>query len=320
MRVLMTGATGAVGRALSDELTERGHDVRPVGRRCEIAWDMSDPRPPRVDEAIDAADVVVHAAADIRLGATWEQLAPINVTAPAELAKWLANHPCPPRLLIVSSAFAPPRGGAHHNHYERSKWEAEVAVRTQMPDVTVLRPSLVIGRRADGWIPRFSGIYQFLRMLAHGLVPAVPGKGDVRLDVVPVDVVAATFADEIETPSGRGVIEAVSGAASPTLEVLIGSLFDELPEDRTRPKFVEPEVYHRLFRPLVEPELSAPQLALLDMIEIFLPYFETDHTFGEERPMVDEDEVVEAWRRSIRHWAEVEGLKPDRGAAVWAKR
>jgi nucleoside-diphosphate-sugar epimerase len=318
MRVVMTGATGALGSLAAERLVSTGHDLVTLSRTGTPRWDLREEPPADLPELLGTADVVVHAAADIRLGASWDALAPVNVTATARIAETLGAVSRPPRLVFVSSAFAPPRGEGHNNEYEHTKWAAEEVVRAAGIPVTIVRPSLIIGSRGDGRILRFSGLYQFVRMLSHGLVPAVPGKGATKLDVVPVDVAADLLVSEIESPSGRDVVHAVSGNAAPTIEGLIAELFSQLPPDRTMPKFVSQEAYFRLYRPLIESGFSSGQMALLDKVEVFLPYLEVDHMFGESD--LTEDEVASAWRLSVKYWLETEGVKADRGRQIWMKR
>jgi nucleoside-diphosphate-sugar epimerase len=325
LRVAMTGASGAVGTALHQELVRRGHTVTPIGRREALHWDLRDPLPDDARRCVAEADVVVHAAADIRLDAGRDELSRVNVEAVEQLAEASRGARRPPRLVHISSAFAePPADRPHNNNYEWSKWQAEEVVRASGLPATIVRPSLVIGRRGDGVIGRFSGIYIFLRMLRLGLVPAIPGFGDVRIDVVPVDVVAELGARAVErSGTEAAVVPATSGTAAPTLKELVDVVFavtaDELGEQPDRPKFVKPDVYHRLFRPIIEERLSPAQLVLLDTVEIFLPYFERDHLFPSGVPLT-RDEVRDAWTASTRHWLTTAGAAPARGRAVWAQR
>ncbi len=317
--VLLTGSTGAIGSLLHKRLIDDMCTVVTVGRQGDILWDLHDPIPDQLHEAVRQVDLVIHAAADIRLGGAWDELEPTNVAASAALAASVAGCSPPPRFLFVSSAYAPPRSGRHNNSYERSKWSAEQAVRASGVEPTIVRPSLVIGSRGSGHILRFSGIFQFIRMLSCGLVPAIPGKGGAQLDVVPVDAVIDVIASEIGQPSGDDVVHASSGVAAPTLEQMVDVLFDILPPDRPKPKFVSQDVYHRLFRPLIEPELSGAQMALLEMIEVYLPYFEQDYAFDSAITM-DSATVLDTWRSTVVFWAETEGINTGRGEQIWARR
>ncbi len=323
MRVAMTGATGAVGSAFSSALEARGHVVDRIGRRTVLRWDLHDAISAELRQAFERSDVVVHAAADIRLGAPRAELLSVNVSAVERLVDALRTLSDPPRLVHVSSAFAERIDDRpHNNFYEESKLLSEQVVMASGLNASILRPSLVIGSSVDGTIGRYSGIYIFLRMLRLGLVPAIPGFGDIRVDIVPVDKVVALGVALVEAELGDTRVGATSGPAAPTLRELVDAVYEvieeEIGEQIDHPKFVKPEVYHRLFRPVVEEELSSAQRVLLDTVEIFLPYFERDHVFATHLDL-RADEVLDAWRASTRHWLADAGAGQARGKAVWAK-
>jgi len=69
--VLLTGATGVLGRELKPRLLDAGHDVRAASRSPptgdEVEWvelDLADGR--GIDEVVAGVDIVVHAASDAR--------------------------------------------------------------------------------------------------------------------------------------------------------------------------------------------------------------------------------------------------------------
>lgn len=65
MHVLLTGATGHVGRFIAHGLEAAGHRVTPLGRRPgQHPWSLADPAP-----ALPPADALVHAAFEHRPGA-----------------------------------------------------------------------------------------------------------------------------------------------------------------------------------------------------------------------------------------------------------
>lgn len=104
-------------------------------------------------------------------------------------------------VLHVSSAFAAgERGGdvgdddldpeaGFVNEYERSKMLSEREVRAAMGElpIVITRPSIVTGRRKDGWVARFMGPYTIWELFHRGLVGMVPGAPDQPLDLVPAD-------------------------------------------------------------------------------------------------------------------------------------
>lgn len=318
----MTGATGTIGSEVVDKLSHRHRVVR-IGRGTQdIRWDLREPLSDEARGAFQTADVVVHAAADTRLhgGSRLEQ---VNVDAVRTLVMSLLAARARPRLIYISSAFAAAQNGAvHNNPYERSKRAAEDIVVDSGLEYSVVRPSLVIGESGTGRIKRFSGVYSLMRMLRLGLVPAIPGFDTTRVDLVPVDIVAQLITEAVDGLHEGDIITVASGPAAPTLAELVETLFDTL-EDRApdeafdRPKFVTPDVYHRLFRPLVWPELSPAQRVLLETVEIFLPYFAVDHVFDGTLALTS-DLVLETWRASVSFWLDSESHGPARGRSVWA--
>lgn len=164
MRVLVTGATSALGRGLAEALLRRGDDVtvlqrRPSGLPCrEIRGDVSDPG--AVTAAAAGAGAVVHLAAKVHVTGRWEDYRRTNVEGTRTVV-----HACRdagvPRLVHVSSPSVAHAGRAlvgagagaadprtARGSYARSKAMAEkVALAADGPGLAVLavRPHLVWG-------------------------------------------------------------------------------------------------------------------------------------------------------------------------------
>lgn len=91
-------------------------------------------------------------------------------------------------------------GQAFKNHYESTKFKAEVLVRESMGEIPtiIIRPSVVIGDSVTGEVDKFDGPYPIIHLLAgleqRGLLPkGLPlpciGKGEVLINLAPVDYV-----------------------------------------------------------------------------------------------------------------------------------
>src|SRR5579859_1700281 len=80
-------------------------------------------------------------------------------------------------------------GQGFHNDWERSKFEAEVRLReSRVSDqVTIYRPSHVLGQAATGKCFHHGGSYPLLATLAAGSV--LPGDSHARIDFIPADYV-----------------------------------------------------------------------------------------------------------------------------------
>ena len=95
-------------------------------------------------------------------------------------------------------------GQGFKNHYEATKFEAEVAVvRSGLP-ATIYRPGVVVGDSQTGETAKFDGPYAVLRLMERlpspGVFPRV-GLGTGTVNIVPVDFVV-------------GAMVALSGAAA----------------------------------------------------------------------------------------------------------
>ena len=90
-------------------------------------------------------------------------------------------------------------GQAFKNHYESTKFQAEVWVRELFDAVptTILRPAIVVGDSKTGETEKFDGPYYVLRALsrAQRLGRPMPqfGRAEAKFNVVPVDYVVAAM-------------------------------------------------------------------------------------------------------------------------------
>jgi nucleoside-diphosphate-sugar epimerase len=162
----------------------------------------------RVLAAPAPVDHVIHAAACVRFDQPLAGARAINVGGTARLLELAGRlHAARPlrRYVQVSTAFV---AGAHagrftetdrwcgqafRNTYEQTKLESEGLVAQHamagLP-VQIVRPSIVVGDREQGWTAAFNVLYVPLRALVAGAVDAVPDHDTGVLDVVPVDYVA----------------------------------------------------------------------------------------------------------------------------------
>ena len=192
--ILVTGATGTVGKALLPKLIERGDDVRVLVRdprglgrmRVEVRLalgdlaELGDPRVVR--QALRGVRVVVHLAAAIRdqPHATVEEL---NGLATARFLRALESSGVE-RFIFFSALNA---SEFQRTRFFRAKALAERAVAASPLRTTVFAPSIVYDRD-DPWMT-------IQRRLA--LLPAIPISGPGRARFQPIwaeDVAACTLA------------------------------------------------------------------------------------------------------------------------------
>jgi uncharacterized protein len=104
-RVLVTGGTGFIGRALVAKLRERGDTPVVVSRRAEppaVPWDA-------VEEEVNRADAVVHLAGEPIADGRWtgKRLAVIRVSrveSTERIARAIQQASCRPKVLVSGSA------------------------------------------------------------------------------------------------------------------------------------------------------------------------------------------------------------------------
>jgi len=164
MRVLVTGASGMLGRGAALALKARGDDVtvlqrRPAGLGCaEVLTDVADTT--AVRRAAAGQDAVVHLAAKVDVVGPWAQYARANIDGTRTVVDACRAggvgrlvHVSSPAVAhagdpLVGAGAEPADPGRARGHYARSKAVAELeALAADSPQLAVLciRPHLVWG-------------------------------------------------------------------------------------------------------------------------------------------------------------------------------
>ncbi len=174
--VLVSGAAGFIGRAVTRRLADSGYevivalrhaqDVPGAGRQIE-SGDLAAPRPVLAN-AMRGVTAVVHAAGLAhRTGSDPTAMASANVAAARSVAEIAASRAVP-RFILVSSAavfgkarpdrFSETSIVQPDDAYAHSKLAGEAAVRTVLAGtatkLVVIRPCAVVGPGCAGNIPR----------------------------------------------------------------------------------------------------------------------------------------------------------------------
>lgn len=188
--VLVTGATGFIGRNLVETLLFRGDKVRCLVRKPQankllqdlgaelIPGDLNDEA--SVRKAVVGVEAVYHLAGLIA-ALSVDELMRVNRDGTAILAEAIAAQPNPPLLLLVSSVAAAgpaPRGQvrieadppAPISDYGVSKLAGEVEAirRADRFPLTIVRPGVVFG-------PHDKSMYNVLKVIQRFRFHAVPG-------------------------------------------------------------------------------------------------------------------------------------------------
>jgi thioester reductase-like protein len=90
-------------------------------------------------------------------------------------------------------------GQGHNNHYESTKFWAEVEVQRRWDEIptAILRPGVVVGDSRTGETDKYDGpyyLFKLMRKLPDWLPMVNIGKGDTVVNIVPVDFVAESMA------------------------------------------------------------------------------------------------------------------------------
>jgi nucleoside-diphosphate-sugar epimerase len=224
MRIVVTGASGFVGRATCVRLTEAGHQVTAVVRATGPKFDINAVRVVRIgnisaqtdwSDALAGADAVVHLAAKIADGkrttpsiesAFWQT----NVEGTRDLAE-AALRAAALRFVFVSSIkvngestgaepFTSSMKSAPMDLYGRTKAAAEKVLFELAPrgmEIVVLRPPVLYGPGVKGNLARLFGI-------AERGIPVPFGSINNARDMLSVRSFADLVARAISHPSASG--------------------------------------------------------------------------------------------------------------------
>jgi nucleoside-diphosphate-sugar epimerase len=165
-------------------------------------------------------------------------------------------------------------GQRFRNPYERSKFEAELLVRDQareLPAVTIVRPSIIVGESTTGWTPSFNVLYVPVRAFQQRKLRVLPADPTALVDVVPVDHVADAILHLTDhTAETLSTYHLVAGEQAMTVGKLVELSARHL--HRPRPPIVPPAAY-RAAHPLLLATARGRRRAALKRAAPFLPYY-----------------------------------------------
>ena len=327
--VLLTGASGVVGRALLQRL--RDLDVVCLVHRSpasgpNVTTALGDIAKPGLGLAEQAyvelaakVDAVIHCAAITDFNRDDGSLEATNITGTQHVAAFAAAANAV--LYHVSTAFVHTKLDGDRGRtaigYASSKRAAEEVVRSSGVPHVILRPSVVIGHSATGEIAAFQGLHQVVAGLFAGMVPMIPFDPGWPIDFVPADVVADAIACVVEKRVSEGEFWISAGDKALRLDqgfAIVVEFARTLGVSIDTPRFVPPDMFDRLIRPVFLDALPVKiRRNVVRMLEFFTTYLQSGETKPSSlgrletlgvKPLPDQRESL---RNSVRYWATEKG-------------
>jgi nucleoside-diphosphate-sugar epimerase len=327
--VLLTGASGVVGRALLQRL--RDLDVVCLVHRSPVSGPNVTTVPGDIirpmfgltervyGELATGVDAVIHCAAVTDFNRTDGSLEATNIAGTEHMAAFAAAAETV--LYHVSTAFVHTTVDGDRGRtaigYASSKQAAEQVVRSSGVPHVILRPSVVIGDSRTGEIAAFQGLHQVAAGIFAGVVPMIPFDPSWPIDFVPADVVADAIACLVENRVSEGEFWISAGDKALRLDESVAlalELAHGLGMNIDTPRFVPPEMFDRLIGPVFLDALPVRiRRNVLRMLEFFTTYLQSGQAKPSSldqllalgaRPLPDQRESL---RNSLRYWAAQSG-------------
>jgi uncharacterized protein YbjT (DUF2867 family) len=247
--ILVTGATGFIGRRLAPELVERGYAVRAMTRRAQdydgagtaVEADMS--RPATLTAALEGVDVAIYLVHSLG-EADFERL-----DAEAAEAFGQAAADAGVRQIVYLGGLGVEDGNL--SAHLRSRREVETLLGRAGVPVTVLRAAIVVGHGGISW--------ELTRQLVKNL-PAmvVPKWASTMTQPIAVDDVVRYLAGVIDEPAAMGRVFEIGGPDQLTYTEML-QVAAEVENGTRVPIFTVP---------VLTPRLSSYWLALVTDVDI----------------------------------------------------
>ncbi|MBA2419793.1 MAG: NAD-dependent epimerase/dehydratase family protein [Thermoleophilaceae bacterium] len=226
--ILVTGASGAIGSRVVEQLRGQGRPVRCLVRRRPVAnadelvrGNLGDGS--TLDAAVQGAEVVLHLAAVTHARRSRDYVE-TNLIGTKRLLEAAARHGVR-RFVHVSTRAISEAGGA----YSVSKHLAEHAVRDAPVEHTIVRlPEVYGGAGAEG-------IDQIVSRARRGAAIPVVGDGADRLCPMHVDDAVAALAGAVGAPVASGRTYTLGGECLTTREFAEACARAFSSESRQRP-------------------------------------------------------------------------------------
>ena len=324
--VLLTGATGLVGRGLIRCLSQPFRQLTLLTRYPEKLEDVTAKGPVRVlrgditlpqlgfdgetyARLTRSTSEIIHCAADTRFGISPDCASRVNVAGTQQVISFAAQCTQLQKFAYVSTVYVVGRSSGYFreelvrqengfsNAYQQSKYQAEelVARATAIIPATIFRLSSVIGE-CNGTVRQFNHVHRLIRLLPQNLLPVVPGRADAPIDLIASDWAIPALAHLFESAfvPGRVYHLCAGGKHSLTLPDILEltiSVFESHPAGRKflpieTPEFVPLARYEDY---LAERSRDGDRLfqELARVLGYFLPHLAIFQAFDNSQTMLD---------------------------------
>lgn len=266
-----------------------------AGRLEVVRGDITEPELGLDAAAIDGVTSIVHSAAAVRFDLPEADALAQNLGGTkAALAVARRIGPRLRRFDHVSTAYVAgtrlgrvteaecDEGQGFRNAYEMSKCRSEMVVRAAIGEglpCTIHRPAIVVGDSRTGETRAFNVLYWPLKIYARGWWRTFPGEPDCRVDVVPVDWVAASIATLRRDASTLGrCFHLAAGDDAATVAELAAHIQSLTGGPALR--YVNQDTYRTYVRPMLGPlRLTKKGSAIHRGGNVFMPYFVANPLF-----------------------------------------
>lgn len=293
MKILVTGATGFLGKRTCEILVSQGHQVVGIGRNRAkaptgikfIQADLTRPLPPEVWQE---AQVVVHCAAKSSVWGKYDDFYQNNVVATRLLAKQALQQGV--KCFVHISSTSVYFDSKNHqqitedmslpkrkvNHYAETKFLAEQEImkfiRKGLPCI-ILRPRAIFGVGDSALLPRL------LKVNNEKFFPEFTDNGGPLTDITYVDNVVEAIVCALHAPkSCHGQIYNITNGESILIQQTVKQLVENLgysyhgkriPFDLAKMYACFLEKWYQLFYPEKEPPFTVYSISLIAKDQTF---------------------------------------------------
>jgi thioester reductase-like protein len=323
--ILLTGASGVVGRAVAAELRDRvvafvhGNEEVPEADTV-LVGDLSAPHmglgKRRRRELAHTIDAIVHSGALTEWGQSRERYTAINVEGTRRVLELATEADATVHFISTIFVLALLRDAdalSEDNvvaNYIASKLECERLLRDSGVPHVIFRPTNLVGDSRSGASTKPQIVQALSDFICRGKAPFFPSHPDNLVDVAPLDALSIPVARAAESEGVRGTFHVSYGSEAMGVEDALGVLREHARE-RGRELDLAEVVDPR--RPLPIP-LNEIRATSRPFMKVGIDVSEVTHACGgvlpsslaelQERFGVPDTSPTEVFRRSLRYWAE----------------